>query len=25
LQTEIYLNEDDEVDTTKYTEIKFAE
>jgi hypothetical protein len=25
LQTEIYLNEDDEVDTDKYTEIKFAE
>jgi hypothetical protein len=25
LQTEIYLNEDDEVDCTKYTEIKFAE
>jgi hypothetical protein len=25
LQTEVYLNEDDEVDTDKYTEIKFAE
>jgi hypothetical protein len=25
LQTEIYLNEDDEIDTDKYTEIKFAE
>ena len=25
LQTEIYLNEDDEVDTDKYTEIKFAD